>query len=623
MCTSPPTLEHIDQEQPPSPNPTTAIIQATSKFYDEYDNHITHLKQKIDVIAAKTQKSPPIPETGNVEEDFEVVFRHNSVKLTAAKAATELARYSITSTGQAAADEHDVLKVARHGGRVSSGIEINRKKSLDASEIDAALEKTAHVAETEPKTVELRDKESREPPPLPTSLPPGKVVRQSHAIHPENTKNRPTRTSIEPLILKPWQKQHEYRPMSSIIKPPKSREAEEGSTSAPILDLQFSFKPIEAGSSSDETLVEEKDVSKMLRTPTPPMLSSRSVQNLSEEHPGYGDNWTALFQSKSSDDLVMPDIDGIQKAPRAGRYKHMKSRHHEQQVSTPNLTEDLYVNLEDIKREVDSLKRVAADIDRRKAEIEIRPVVKKPLPLPRTNSETELDRASKTISFVFDPKANEFVLQEDENDGLARVGVIEKNSAMLQQQSRMVPIKTAQRVVSHEQQYRSLDNLDFREEASPKSRHKANDKSGGFFGLKRFLRRDKDKAHVEQQPVRQSVFYSDEENLMFVDDHKYEAKVVHIVDDSEEEETTVLEAKEIRQGRTTSNSLHEAYNRSLSTFGPASNGGDGGGGVSKCVGRDDDSVHCGVWLQVYRLLCVCVGLFRFTCFSFAVICLHN
>lgn len=500
-----------------SPNP---IEMNSAAKLNEFGNQVTNLQQKIDLIVAKSatesqpslRTPPPIEETGDVEKDFETVFEFNN-----------------NST-------HNV----------------------------APMKSTAEI--------ELRVK-SPPPPPLPMTAPPPPVSA------------KPPRPVIQKQVsintlnsLKPWQKQHEYRPMSMVLKD----KQEDHPHPAPLANISFNFKPIGAVASSEEDVRKGNKAS--ILSPTP-IYSSMSVQNLldvrksqkeEEEQAAIHGSLDNLFKSKSSDDLVMPDIDGIQ-GIRSNKYKKIRhglrsSASHEEIAKEPKQEEgeeDIYENLDKIREEVKNLKLEAADLDRKKAEMEvfIRPVVKKPKPLPRVNSETELNRSAKTLSFVFDPKANEFVLEPERVSVMPNMdNMIERNSLLLQQRSsstsNIVPIHVSSpRKSTPGMNVKSLDSLDFARDPVPEPTNTLNEK-GNFFNFRFFGKVQKEKP-AQEEPQRQSVFYSEPVDLISVDEHKYEAKLVHIDDDEEgEDEGSAV----VDQNHYEVVTVNETFNRTMATF---------------------------------------------------------
>lgn len=518
-------------------------------------------------MAVKTTSEPKgdpqlIEITGDVEDDFEKVFRSNSqrelkaVEKRTVKSANvrdddgEVGRYSVTETGSSRIEQSVKPKMWPTRSRA----DLNRNKSglLNAQEINLALEMVEQQANDYYEEVEIRHKYADVvPPPLPTSLPPGQMPEKIVI-----EEKRPVRTSIDSpaFKLKPWQKEHEYRPMSAVMR----------ANTAPVVDHPKEstfFAPIVV-SQSEENLFEVKEIPKLL---TPQAIyASKSVQNLVDENPH---DLTSLFLSKSSDDLIMPDIDGIRNATKSAKYKHMKNRQISHQTSShSNLNDnDVYANLEDMKREVDQLKNKAAESDRRKAELDFKilPVVKKPQPLPRINSQSEIDRSSKTIVFSLDPNTNEFFFDQEETK--KKEAIAAKNQSFVHKgtynKPSLVPIvttipKSPVQGSSINKQFKSLESLDF--EQREKKDNKVEKDRANFFGF-RLFKKDKEKTEPE---VRQSVFYSDSVELLHIPDiPKYQARIVHIDDDDEEEDFTRMEQKPIHSGRMF---LDEA--KRLSTF---------------------------------------------------------
>lgn len=515
---SPPTLERslssasTSTRVSASPNP---IEMNSAAKLNDFGNQVEELQQKIDLLQAKTTVKPlittppPIQETGDVEKDFETVF------------------------------------------------DFNVKEKVTVEEV--------RKVETEVILIPAP------PPPLPKSAPP--IVPDKPAISPcpPAIKKQISITSVN--TLKPWQKQHEYRPMSVVLKDKSQEDL--------LKTIQFNFKPIGAVASNEYI---SKDTKEVLVAPLP-IYSSQSVQDLLDvssddqrKHNQVHGSLDNLFTSKSSDDLIMRDIDGIQ-GIRSHKYK--KHRH----AIRPSMScdglikessvneEEIYQNMEKIREEVKQLKLEAiTDMDRRKTEMEIvlRPVVKKPVPLPRVGSENELNRSSKTLSFVFDPKSNEFVLEEEKVKQLPNVDRIERNSALLQQRSsstsNIVPIHVSSPRKTGPAYVKSMESLDFTRETPQGSANSLNEK-GNFFSFK-FFKKDKE-VTTKVEPPRQSIFYGDPVDWISMDMEKYEAKLVHIEDDEEvdakHDQKNAKPTKDEHQYEVVT--VNDTFNRSLSTFG--------------------------------------------------------
>lgn len=541
-----------------SPNP---LEMSSAEKLNEFGLHVTNLQQKIDLIAAKSSASsasspateaivktpPPIEETGDVEKDFETVFEFNENAGKSCVEETQLVSLSCTSP----------------------------------------------------------------PPPLPSSAPPLPREDAPPVPPPVLISKAVPVESLTKQSLKPWQKQNEYRPMSMVLK-----EKPSAAVVDPLTNIQFNFKPIEGVTSSEDLRTEK---AAKLVSPLP-KYTSQSADNLMDFTAGEEDNKPLLqqmihgsldnlFMRRHEDDLVMPDIDGIHGIKTSSQAKYKKFRHairpsvsHEELIrvtrklegeaeyeemifeepkptrdninidelvtlrvpqSKQEKEEELYENLEQIREEVSQLKLEAAQIDRRKSEVEelfLRPVVKKPQPLPRVNSQNELDRYSTTLSFVFDPKANEFVLESESQPEprvklLPNVDIIERNSALLQQRSsstsNMVPIVVTSPRRSGPGFVKSMDSLDV---LDPKETiDKSINEKGNFFNF-RFFKKEKKAPPVPAKPQRQSVFYG-EVNA----EQKFEAKLV-LIDDKDDGEDDGHEGS-------SASGITGTVNRSMSTFG--------------------------------------------------------
>lgn len=191
------------------------------------------------------------------------------------------------------------------------------------------------------------------PPLLPSSVPPPFSM-----IH-KNEDENPAELHL------PWHKKHEYRPISKTF----------------LDDLdKVSFKPIDVVTSSSENLSK-------LSKPSD-FYPSREEKNL----------------SKSTDDLIHPDVDGLRKTVRSIKNKSKKNKIYSSTNSLLQMDESLYENL-NTKSMSDLTESLEKEIS-----------FKKPQPLPRVNSLkdiSEQNRNSKTLTFVLDKDKDEFVLEEN------------------------------------------------------------------------------------------------------------------------------------------------------------------------------------------------------------------
>lgn len=172
----------------------------------------------------------------------------------------------------------------------------------------------------------------------------------------------------------PWQKKHQYRTVTPYFKPEKenNRAADE---------VGLAFRPIDTSRSTE-------DLSLEILKPVP-IFASKSYQELSKEvHFKPFDS----FQTKSSDDLLFNNIDGLRK-PESKRHKLLRIR----STSNSNLYENLNYGRAEVPLSADSFMRKKA-----------------PLPMPRSMddlSDRSSKRNSRTIVYVLDKEKDEFVLE--------------------------------------------------------------------------------------------------------------------------------------------------------------------------------------------------------------------
>lgn len=357
--------------------PKTIITNTSTMQTDRppaaFTNQITELREKIHllstsnlIIAANIQKSMSTEALDTIvnkpiETDMDVKFR-----------------YKFT--------DPDAEPVRRSWPRKD-------RKSLDLESLPLQ-NTTIGSAETlsEPDAI---------PPPLPISRPPTIIssLRKSEII-------------INDELLK-----------TEVAKKSEKSVQFQRTPTPPAPELEF--KPIKASRSTE-------NLSAILLKPIPryPPSLSKSTQDLRVKDPEFR-QLRAYEISKSSDDLIFPDIDGLRKSQRLNKRWRMRS--HESITSVDD--EELYANLP-----ISSFTKQPS---------ESVTIIKKPLPLPRQNSfttesltdlrETLTDlqpsvkskssidlrpridstddrRGSKTIVYVFDKVADEFVLQSSDPD---------------------------------------------------------------------------------------------------------------------------------------------------------------------------------------------------------------
>lgn len=365
-------LAYTTAIQPKTIITNTSTLQ-TDRAPAAFTNQITELREKIHllstsnlIIAANIQKSmstEALDTIVNKNHETDVKFR-----------------YKFT--------DPDAEPVRRSWPRKD-------RKSLDLESVTIPI---TSIGSTET----LSESEAL-PPPLPVSRPPTIIssLRKSEIIINDEL--------LKTEVAKKSEKSVQFRRTPT---PP-----------APELD----FKPIKASQSTE-------NLSAILLKPIPryPPSLSKSTQDLraAVKDPEFK-KLRAYEISKSSDDLIFPDIDGLRKSQRLNKRWRMRS--HESITSVDD--EELYANLP-----ISSFTKQPS---------ESVTIIKKPLPLPRQNSftteslndlrETTTDlqtpskskssvdlrpridssddrRGSKTVVYVFDKVADEFVLQSSDPD---------------------------------------------------------------------------------------------------------------------------------------------------------------------------------------------------------------
>ncbi|XP_062558441.1 cytospin-A isoform X2 [Armigeres subalbatus] len=171
------------------------------------------------------------------------------------------------------------------------------------------------------------------------------------------------------------------------------------------------FRPI-AISRSNENLSEH---SFQLVRPVA-LFASKSIQDLRAGQYKKQSSVEPLFHSKSTDDLILPDIDGMNKTTNLSKFKKFRyNRSSSTSLSNLSLKEDdpesIYANIEFRSTAPEKQASIAN---------------KKPKPLPRMNSIDELNIVgsdgqspkAKTLVYVIDKATNEFVLTDESLESL-------------------------------------------------------------------------------------------------------------------------------------------------------------------------------------------------------------
>ncbi|XP_058821256.1 cytospin-A-like isoform X2 [Topomyia yanbarensis] len=252
-------------------------------------------------------------------------------------------------------------------------------------------------------------------PPLPTSKPPKMSVRfieddKNMHIGPILAESNRCSYEIEKINSLPWQKRQEFRNVTpGLISTPTQdvTSSPSSSTDSPVNSSPDpNFRPI-AISRSNENLTHQN-----IRLVRPiPLFASASVQDLRPNCSEKQGSLDSMFYSKSSDDLILPDIDGMTKTTNLAKFKKYRCNR-SSSTSLSNLStkddesESLYANMSFSHKPISHEKNQNA-------------TNKKPKPLPRTDSIYELEETTvkttkpKTLVYVIDKLTNEFVLTDD------------------------------------------------------------------------------------------------------------------------------------------------------------------------------------------------------------------
>ncbi|XP_070506060.1 cytospin-A isoform X2 [Chironomus tepperi] len=188
----------------------------------------------------------------------------------------------------------------------------------------------------------------------------------------------------------PWQKKHRAHKTVTPYFKPKNKIKALSNENVSEVPKPIEFQPIEINMSSE-------NIPKQLVRPVP-LFSSKSYQELPTKFEPF-DN----FRTKSSDDLLLDDIDGIRKITESKTHKLLRMR----SCSNNSLDRSSEIIYENFNYEVP----LAAD------QVMMR-TKKKPMPQPRLSPDVnELKkRTSKTIVYVLDKDKDEFVLQPSDID---------------------------------------------------------------------------------------------------------------------------------------------------------------------------------------------------------------
>ncbi|XP_055604681.1 uncharacterized protein LOC129752916 [Uranotaenia lowii] len=246
-------------------------------------------------------------------------------------------------------------------------------------------------------------------PPLPVSKPPKMTVRFLDQENVDEDTNSGLREAdrcsyeIEKINALPWQKEQTVRKVTpafsdkwnqTVINSEESYDEDSDSKNGVSPDPIF--RPIVVSRSNENLSLHGFEVVK----PVP--LKSKSIQDLRTVSFEKQNSLDSLFQSKSTDDLILPDIDGMSRTTNLSKFKKYRyNRSGSTSLSNICLKDDqesIYANIEFKPGKADNLKQLSN-------------TSKKPLPLPRTDSENR--GSTKTLVYVIDKSTNEFVLSEE------------------------------------------------------------------------------------------------------------------------------------------------------------------------------------------------------------------
>lgn len=174
----------------------------------------------------------------------------------------------------------------------------------------------------------------------------------------------------------PWNKQQQFRNVTPYYKV-KNKDKHQKQTT--------DFHPVNLTRSTDDLLLENVVVRPI------PILASKSYQDLSnlpDSNIAVADFFT---QTKSIDDLLLNDIDGIGKV-QGGCSRYRLKRPKPLYTSSSNA---IYQNL------------IFGVFDEEKQ-------IRKPLPRPRNNMDGHPKNTSRKLTYVLDPEKDEFILENEE-----------------------------------------------------------------------------------------------------------------------------------------------------------------------------------------------------------------
>lgn len=226
--------------------------------------------------------------------------------------------------------------------------------------------------------------------------------------HPKTLKDS-SRESDEVATINsdlPWQKKNRgHKSVTPYFKPTNKIKAL-SHENVSELPKSLSFKPIVSSQSIE-------DINQEIVRPVP-LFASKSYQELVVQHEPFDE-----FRTKSSDDLLLDNIDGIQKIKESKKHRLLRMR------STSNDRLDKHSSDQVVYENLNYEAPLSAD------NVTMRNKKKKPMPQPRLSADVNESKklsSSKTIVYVLDKDRDEFVLQSPNDLEDAYENVLAENN---------------------------------------------------------------------------------------------------------------------------------------------------------------------------------------------------
>lgn len=431
--------------------PTTAAV-TTLPTEDEFITQVSEFRQQMNTLTANDLAMDAMEKTfldlSNDDDDYKVKYR-----------------YKIT--------DPDVTEesVRRSWPR---NVDRNRTKSVEISKNFNATTEPASSSSSSPSEL---NEESDGPPPLPDRPPPVPIdVTDTPIIQMKSAMKKQFDKLID-MVRSDVSLEEKTNKIEKIVtfEPP-----------VPETVPELEFKPIKTSRSTE-------NLTTILVKPIPlyPQSLSKSSQDLSTDSELSFRPLAAI--SKSSDDILLPDIDGIRKI--TSKYKKYRTKSDER---LHQMDDDLYANLPIGSFSKQSIKPVEGH--------------RKPHPLPRS---TEGQRTSKTIVYVLDKEKDHFVLEDPTIDDklVITAPIVER---LPQTDSQLVKINvlnnpTSPKIVATStSEIEALNDVNFRVKETTSSKRSVTEKFTTFCGFN---------SRKERDINAQSGFYGDD---------TVESRIVHV-----------------------------------------------------------------------------------------------